>query len=200
MPQVPLPGVRAALPVAGGVVGKEPVEYPDIAGGEVPVDVQLAHPFAQRPGRVGVDGDGVGLERPVVLVGAGPQPDGELGVCIRRRSGDESASGRTRAPAVRISAVVRPLPAGAIPPSVAARSGLLRAGRADAPAPGDLVKVMPNSLCPGELQRLPSSKAMSVAPRCLTTASRPPVQKAGIAADQTRFERARQDSNLRPTA
>ena len=36
------------------------------------------------------------------------------------------------------------------------QSGLLRPGRADAPAPGDLVKVMPDSLCPGELQRLPS--------------------------------------------
>ena len=39
VPEVPLPGVRAALPVAGEVVGKEPVEYPGIAGGEVPVEM-----------------------------------------------------------------------------------------------------------------------------------------------------------------
>ena len=48
-------------------------------------------------------------------------------ISIRRRSGAGTASRRTPVPAVRISAVVRPLPARVIPPSVAARSGLLRA-------------------------------------------------------------------------
>ena len=65
-------------------------------------------------------------------------------------------------------------------------------------------------LCPGnsanphldDLHFL-KSQAMSVAPRCLTTASRPPVQKAGVVPRSDRRRaggRARQDSNLRPAA
>src|SRR6201999_1676785 len=38
VPQIPLPGVRATLPVTSQVIGEEPVEPPRVAGGEIPVD------------------------------------------------------------------------------------------------------------------------------------------------------------------
>jgi hypothetical protein len=78
VPQVPLLGVGPALAVRRVVGGEEPVQHRRAAAGELLPDARAGHPGVQRDRRVGVGGDGVGLERPLVPAGAGGEPVPEL--------------------------------------------------------------------------------------------------------------------------
>jgi hypothetical protein len=49
VPQVPLLGVGAALPMGCLVVVEEAVEHRRVAGGEILLDVFAGHPRAERP-------------------------------------------------------------------------------------------------------------------------------------------------------
>jgi hypothetical protein len=78
VPQVALLGVGAAPAVRGVVVAEEPVQHRGVAGGEVTLNAPGSHPRVERAGGLRVGGDGLLVERPLLLVGVRPQPLLEL--------------------------------------------------------------------------------------------------------------------------